>query len=286
MPLLALAGRPLVHDDGALRNAVAAADRSDQELGGLVLRFLLPHPLRDLGAEHANAARRVRDAHASQEPNEEREHAHTGLPEGVVVLRAPEHPRPEDEVGFVGEDRLEQSGDVGRVPLAVGVEGDDVLGAVLARDPVSEPKRRSLPGVPIERRDVDVMVARDLRGLVGASVVDDERVDGKSAGLPRHCVEDCADRLLLVERRDDDDDGSEPQPVVTLGERAGRTVGRSRRRGFRVERHVSRDRHVLVIPDARTFPNTSSWPVCAILSYGAAAPVHGRFLPALRRVAR
>src|SRR4051812_14853765 len=123
--LLALAGRPLVHDDGDLGDPVALEDGADEQLRGLVLDLLLPDRGGHLRAHHAVAARGVRDLRAGQQPHEGGEHVHAGLAEGVLGLRAAEHARADHEVGLVARDRREHLRELHRVPLAVGVEGDD-----------------------------------------------------------------------------------------------------------------------------------------------------------------
>ena len=49
-----------------------------------------------------------------------------------VVWSTPEPPRGDDEVGLVVDQRLEHDRDLGRVVLAVGVEGDHVPRPVAA----------------------------------------------------------------------------------------------------------------------------------------------------------
>ena len=268
--LLALAGRSLVHDDRALGDAIALADRPYEQLRRLVLRFFLPHRVRDLDDECADAARGVRDVRAGQQSYDERKNAHTRLAKRIVGLRPAEHPRAEDEIGFVGEDRLEQAGDVRRIPLTVRVEGDDVLRAVLAGEPIPEPKRSSLPRVLFESGDVDTGIPCHSRSAVDAAVVDYESVDGQTACLARRVVEYGADRVFLVEGGNDDDDGGEAKIRVALAERAHRSLTRIlRRRDSRAldGRGLRGTSHIISHRGTRRFSSSGSSLVRGIVAH-------------------
>ena len=95
-------------------------------------------------------------------------------------------------------------GQVGRVPLAVAVQGADVLGAALPGDPVAEPERDAVAAVSRQGADQRAVPLRDLGGVVGAAVVDDQQRDRHVGDLLRHLVQDGADVVRLVVGGDHD----------------------------------------------------------------------------------
>ena len=92
--------------------------------------------------------------------------------ERVGVLGLAELAGADDEVRLAALHDRDHGGQVGRVPLAVAVQGGDVLGAALARDPVAEPERDTVTAVRGERADQRAVALGDLGGRVGAAVVD------------------------------------------------------------------------------------------------------------------
>jgi hypothetical protein len=143
-----------------------------------------------------------------------------GLAEVVVRLRPPEHARADDEVGLVAGERLEHLGQLDRIPLAVGVERDDELRAVLACELVPDAQRDAVAAVALQPGDVHADGARDIARAVRAPVVDHERGDVEPAGGGRDRLEHARDRVGLVERGDHDDHRWEAEAGVRRAERA------------------------------------------------------------------
>ena len=136
----------------------------------------------------------------------------------------PEHPRGHDEVGLVLDQRLEHGRDLGRVVLAVGVEGDAVLRAQLDAEGVTHPQGVAVAQVLAQHEGHGAAVLGDLGGLVLAAVDHDQRGDGQTAGLGRHFVEDGADVVLLLVGADEADDGGELQVGVAQVELPARLL--------------------------------------------------------------
>ena len=114
----------------------------------------LAHSRGDVGPHRPVAARGVGDVRAGQQPRQRREHVHASLAKSVLGLRPPENPRPDDEVGLVAASGSSTLGQLGRVPLPVGVERDDEAGAVLAGELVANPQRHAVAAVALEPGDV------------------------------------------------------------------------------------------------------------------------------------
>ena len=87
-----------------------------------------------------------------------------------------------------------------------------------AGDPVAEPEGDAVPAVGRQRADERAVPLRDLAGVVGAAVVDDQQRHRYVGDLLRHLVQDGADVLRLVVGRDHDDQGLKLQVRVGAGE--------------------------------------------------------------------
>lgn len=104
----------------------------------------------------------------------------------------------EDQIGFIAQDRFDESGDVGRIITSVGVHEDEHL---RRSRQLSEPRdpgetRRTVPSLGLGD-DMGTPEARYLRGPVRRPVVDND--DGFHPRRER--VEDGRQRPLLVEGR-------------------------------------------------------------------------------------
>ena len=153
----------------------------DEQLGRLVLR--LDEPVGDV-VEHADPQRPVAvggvgelgAAHGAHDHENTRTPALRML---SVVVSLPEHPRGHDEVRLVVDEGLEHDRDLGRVVLAVGVEGDHVLRAQLDAERVADPQRVAVARG--SRCSTKVTAPESLATwsvLSLAAVDDDERGDG------------------------------------------------------------------------------------------------------------
>ena len=127
------------------------------------------------------------------------------IAERVGVLSLAELAGAEDEVRLAALHDRDHRGQVGRVPLAVAVEGGDVLRAALAGDPVAEPERDAVAAVGRQRADQRAVPLGDLRRGVGTAVVDHEQRHRHVGDLLRNFVQDGADVVGLVVSGDDDD---------------------------------------------------------------------------------
>ena len=90
--------------------------------------------------------------------------------------------------------------------LAVGVEGDDDLGAGFDHQPVAGAQRRAAAAVGDVAGDRGAVLGGDVAGAVAGAVVDDQDLGRDAADLGRHLVEHVADVLGLVVGGDEDRD--------------------------------------------------------------------------------
>ena len=99
---------------------------------------------------------------------------------------------------------------LGRVVLAVGVEGDHVAGAVGRGQPVAEPQGRALAQVDRQHAGVDPGVEGHLGGAVGAAVDHHQGGDLEVADEGRHGLQHVADVVLLLVGGDEGHHRAEP----------------------------------------------------------------------------
>jgi len=119
------------------------------------------------------------------------------------ALAAAEEARAEHVVGATAGDGLEHSGEAGRVILAVAVDVDGRGIALVPGDLEAGPKRGAEPARDRMRMDPRAVLARDVRGGVRGTVVDEQQIDGHAARLGWNAGEHAAERRLLVARHDD-----------------------------------------------------------------------------------
>src|SRR5579875_858221 len=233
LALLALADLPLVDGRGHLQHPVAVRDDADQQLGSLVLRLLEADGPRHLGAHGPQAEGGVADPLPGEQADQEGEEPYARPADRVLGFLAAHPARPGDEIGLALDDRGEQGLDLHRVVLAVGVRGDDVLRAALARNPVAEPERGTLPAVDRDVADDGASRVGLLGGGVGAAVGDHDHLRGHPAHRAGQRLDDRADRAFLVVGGDHQRDGGK------LGGALAVAVGK-RPQGVSVDRRVRR----------------------------------------------
>src|SRR5579875_1487845 len=233
LALLALADLPLVDGRGHLQHPVAVRDDADQQLGSLVLRLLEADGPRHLGAHGPQAEGGVADPLPGEQADQEGEEPYARPADRVLGFLAAHPARPGDEIGLALDDRGEQGLDLHRVVLAVGVRGDDVLRAALARNPVAEPERGTLPAVDRDVADDGASRVGLLGGGVGAAVGDHDHLRGHPAHRAGQRLDDRADRAFLVVGGDHQRDGGK------LGGALAVAVGK-RLQGVSVDRRVRR----------------------------------------------
>ncbi len=79
------------------------------------------------------------------------------------------------DVDLAAQHGADQAVHLGGQVLAVGVEGDDDVGAGVGHQPVAGAKRGAAAAVDHVARDRDPVLAGDVAGAVPRAVVDDER---------------------------------------------------------------------------------------------------------------
>src|SRR5207342_652915 len=127
--LLGMTVQAALHSYGDLFSWNAALDRLDHELGGVEL-LLTEDQLREHGrADGPVAVGAVADLGAGDEGDEAVEEDDAELARDGVAVGLAEHPRAVGDVDLAVEDGLDQPLHLGGQVLAVGVEGDDDLGA-------------------------------------------------------------------------------------------------------------------------------------------------------------
>ena len=97
-------------------------------------------------------------------------------PRHAALARAAgvEEARAEHDVGAAGDDRLDELGDDPRLVLAVGVEHHDDVGVALERLEVARLLVAAVADVVRVPDDVQRQLARELDGVVGRGVVDED----------------------------------------------------------------------------------------------------------------
>ena len=132
-----------------------------------------------------------------------------------AVALALGHPsRADDEVRLVRDDRLDQAVHLGRVVLAVGIEGHDDIDAEPLGDEVAGLEGGALAAVDRVADDVGALRPGDVGRPVAGAIVDDQDVGGQAGHLRRHLGQDAGQAVGLVERRDADED---PAPGLAAG---------------------------------------------------------------------
>ncbi len=116
--------------------------------------------------------------------------------------------------------------------LAVGVEGDDDLGARVDHQPVAGAQRRAAAAVDHVAGDHGAVLGGHVAGAVARAVVDDQHRGLHPADLGRHQVQHVADVLGLVVGGDEDRD------LAAEARRAGRPGGTPPRRAPRARRRA------------------------------------------------
>ena len=177
----------------------------------------------------ARIARRPLAGSVIFRPGEHAEHRgeqhHTGAPDAIRGVRDAEPARAADEIGTIGEQRLEQHLQLGRVVLPVAVQGRDVACPALPGQPVTKAQRRSL--APVDRHVSD-QNARHCCGALGSAVRgpvhDDDDVHAESADRGGHRAQYVGDAAFLVVRRDHDRQLAQPTLWMGSPERLCRSV--------------------------------------------------------------
>ena len=153
-------------------------------------------------------ARRVAERPAEHEPHRPAEHGRAEPPRrarevavGRIAL-ARDEARPDRDVALTAANHCEEPRKLARRVLAVGIDAAAVRIAVLERVPVPGGDPEAQPEVGAQRVHLGAVLARDVGGVVGRAVVDDEHVGVRQLGVER--VENRRKVVLLVPGGDED----------------------------------------------------------------------------------
>ena len=144
-PLLRLARCPRVPDGGALVETPAAFGHADDELRRLVLVLLEGDVAQDVDVEGPKTVGGVGQVETGQGVDDRREEDHAGPADPVAGVVGAQAAAGDDEVGVTGQDGGQQVGNLRRIVLTVGVDGDDVGGAQGVGQFVAQAERHPLP---------------------------------------------------------------------------------------------------------------------------------------------
>ena len=158
--------------------------------------------LEGFGGEGAETALRIGGGGAGHATGKEVEEMVTPLAQAGDAAGGLQVARADDDIGFSGEDGLDEEGKLLGEVLAVGVDGDDGIGGELtgfAEAGVEGLAFAEVGGVP---DDGGAGQAGDEGGIVGGAIVDYDDGDG----MLKYLEDDGTDEALFVIGGDDDID--------------------------------------------------------------------------------